>query len=772
MSEKKKDTTYLSLTGLRKYDKLIKDKVTTQIDNGLVETLQAAKDYSDSLHENYDEAGQAQTIKEELLEIIDVLSGTVDGIGGKVDGFLDVEPETDENGEVIGEPIALSNLVASIDELENNKVDKDGNKVLSTNDFTDSLKSKLEGIDSGAQTNQNAFSQISFGKNIGTIDAASESSSVSFRGTNISITPDVSNTTIDFEVPGASTSNVGVVQLLDSVESESTEYAATPNSVKQAYDLAKETSESLDENIVILGDAVGAVNARLTRFFGTDEEGGVDVSEEEIDTLEEIVNAIEENTSKISELSDAKVDKVEGKGLSSNDFTGVYLEKLESVEHGAEVNQNAFSGISIDNMLISADKKVDHIELYGSNIEISPEITTDSEGEIISKKIKFSVENATTETAGIVQLIDAVNSSSKDSAATPNSVATTYEYAVSVSDTLSDHADSHKLKTYTSLTQIGLTNGSETIETIAYNMPNNSELSFEVGANHATIYPTTYGLLNVSKAGNDTRVIFKFFQKATAYSWFGVYDSSASTAWTGWVENGHPAGYLSLDGRKQMIGDLTVVTNSNPGVTLWEGNDYDTAQIMGKFATSESLGAYIQHRDFDTSKSTYLYVNANGSSGREVVVRTNDGSNAIFGEHNTELLKNHVLPLDGSKEMTGPLGILQKNGPSVTLYEGESAEKVTDELRVRLYGHKGYFEHRDNETGKSGGLLIDANSIDNGEFARVKIDGSTYSLYGEHNTNLMFDAIYERMISTGMEDLESGVTSLQTGKIHFVFEEE
>lgn len=39
----------------------------------------------------------------------------------------------------------------------NNKVDKDGTKVLSTNDFTDSLKTKLDGIQSGAQVNPTTF---------------------------------------------------------------------------------------------------------------------------------------------------------------------------------------------------------------------------------------------------------------------------------------------------------------------------------------------------------------------------------------------------------------------------------------------------------------------------------------------------------------------------------------------------------------------------------------------------------------------------------------
>lgn len=57
-------------------------------------------------------------------------------------------------------------------------------------------------------------------------------------------------------------------------------------------------------------------------------------------------------------------------------------------------------------------------------------------------------------------------------------------------------ADSDKLNTelYTSLTQIGLTVGSETIESICSSMPVNSMLYIDVGSDNATIYPASYGV--------------------------------------------------------------------------------------------------------------------------------------------------------------------------------------------------------------------------------------------------------------------------------------
>lgn len=58
--------------------------------------------------------------------------------------------ENDEKYQPIGDYVTNSTFTSSL----NNKVDKDGNKVLSTNDFTTELKRKLEGIEAGAQVNK------------------------------------------------------------------------------------------------------------------------------------------------------------------------------------------------------------------------------------------------------------------------------------------------------------------------------------------------------------------------------------------------------------------------------------------------------------------------------------------------------------------------------------------------------------------------------------------------------------------------------------------
>lgn len=54
--------------------------------------------------------------------------------------------------------------------------------------------------------------------------------------------------------------------------------------------------------------------------------------------LEERVERLEECCEDVHEELDTKVDKEEGKGLSSNDFTDADVEKLDGIEDGAEAN--------------------------------------------------------------------------------------------------------------------------------------------------------------------------------------------------------------------------------------------------------------------------------------------------------------------------------------------------------------------------------------------------------------------------------------------------
>lgn len=80
----------------------------------------------------------------------------------------------------------------------------------------------------------------------------------------------------------------------------------------------------------------------------------------------------------ISSAITNKVDKVSGKGLSTNDYTTNDKDKLSSIATGAEVNQNTFSNITIGNTTIFADAKTDTLTFEaGSNVVLTPDVDND-----------------------------------------------------------------------------------------------------------------------------------------------------------------------------------------------------------------------------------------------------------------------------------------------------------------------------------------------------------------------------------------------------------
>lgn len=97
----------------------------------------------------------------------------------------------------------------------------------------------------------------------------------------------------------ASTSGKGITQLTDSINSTSVTTAATANSVKTAYEESKSYTDS-----------------KISDLINSGESGSSDIS---------------------SELA-KKVDKEEGKGLSSNDYTDAEKNKLSGITAGATKN--------------------------------------------------------------------------------------------------------------------------------------------------------------------------------------------------------------------------------------------------------------------------------------------------------------------------------------------------------------------------------------------------------------------------------------------------
>lgn len=92
--------------------------------------------------------------------------------------------------------------------------------------------------------------------------------------------------------------------------------------------------------------AGGVTTSQVQEIVNTAINGIVDSAPAAYDTLKEIATYIEEHQEAADALSAAignKVDKVEGKGLSANDFTDALLTKLNGVADGATKVENSSS---------------------------------------------------------------------------------------------------------------------------------------------------------------------------------------------------------------------------------------------------------------------------------------------------------------------------------------------------------------------------------------------------------------------------------------------
>lgn len=122
----------------------------------------------------------------------------------------------------------------------------------------------------------------------------------------------------------------------------------------------------------------------VTSEINTAINGLIDGAPETYNTLREIAEYIESHEEVVTALNAAignKVDKVEGKGLSANDFTDILKAKLDGIAEGAEVNQNAFSKVKVGDTLVEASNKTDTVELVaGDNVTLTP----DAEGKKVT----------------------------------------------------------------------------------------------------------------------------------------------------------------------------------------------------------------------------------------------------------------------------------------------------------------------------------------------------------------------------------------------------
>lgn len=258
-----------------------------------------------------------------------------------------------------------SSVLASLGDLETGKVDRVTGKGLSANDFTDTLKNKLDGIESGAEKNVDTNLSVGGSGNSRTLVSSTGSNAnlplASSANAGLMSTGDKSKLTgIDAgaEVNSVNsvagkTGNVSLVKGdvgLGSVDNTSDANKPVSTAQQSALDAKVDISDIVNSLTINASDKpLSAAQGRALKIHIDNINAVLQSDDATLDELQEIVDYIKANRSELESLSvsniaglqnalDGKVDAVSGKGLSSNDYTGAEKNKLAGIEAGAQAN--------------------------------------------------------------------------------------------------------------------------------------------------------------------------------------------------------------------------------------------------------------------------------------------------------------------------------------------------------------------------------------------------------------------------------------------------
>lgn len=147
--------------------------------------------------------------------------------------------------------------------------------------------------------------------------------------------------------------------------------------IKRTLTLLDASGNSNFPGTVTASTFVGVLNGNASSATKATQDGNGNTITSTYATKSELNTAKSNLQASIDVLDDAKVDKVSGKGLSTNDYTTTEKTKLSGIATGAEVNQNAFSNIKVGDTTVAADAKTDTLTLAGSNVTLTPDATND-----------------------------------------------------------------------------------------------------------------------------------------------------------------------------------------------------------------------------------------------------------------------------------------------------------------------------------------------------------------------------------------------------------
>ena len=207
----------------------------------------------------------------------------------------------------------IKNVFATKDAL-NDKVDKVTGKGLSTNDYTTAEKNKLKDVASGAQVNV-----------IETVKVNNTALTPSSKAVNITVPTKTSDITNDSGFITSADIPEGAVASTTTPKMDGTAAVGKETAFARGDHVHPSDTSRVPTTRKVAGHALSA-DVTLVKS---------DVGLGNVDNTADVDKPI--STAQQTALND-KVDKVTGKGLSTNDYTTAEKDKLNGIEAGAQVN--------------------------------------------------------------------------------------------------------------------------------------------------------------------------------------------------------------------------------------------------------------------------------------------------------------------------------------------------------------------------------------------------------------------------------------------------
>lgn len=322
--------------------------------------------------------------------------------------------------------------------------------------MTTTQVTKLNGIETGAEVNQNAFSNVKVGSTNVVADTTSDTLEL-VAGSNVTLTPDATNDKVtiaatDTTYSDATQSTHGLMSSSDKTKLDGIASGAEVNvqsdwnetdSTSDAYIANKPTIPTVPSYLSSYGQIYGECTTAATTvakvvssssynlraygivavYFsnGSTRIQTLNVNSKGAKTVKYRNTEATSSTPLTMNIPSGYVAYFMYDGecycllnwqhaeattsvagyMSSSDKT-----KLNGIETGAEVNQNAFSNVKVDSTTIAADTKTDTLELVaGSNVTLTPDATNDK---VTIAATDTTYSDATTSAHGLMSASDKI----------------------------------------------------------------------------------------------------------------------------------------------------------------------------------------------------------------------------------------------------------------------------------------------------------------------------------------------------------------------------